>query len=97
MVKRAYGSVWVIEEKSGKIKILRLIPDGRSPAFITILSFAPYRLIEKGRFYNYSKLKERKNIEVNPKGKKSLAQIITSNIQWRSQALNVKIYIYFSP
>ena len=40
-VKRAYGSGWVIEEQSGKVKILRRMPDGRRPAFITNLKFAP--------------------------------------------------------
>ena len=40
-VKRAYGSGWVIEEQSGKVKILRRMPDGRRPAFITNLPFAP--------------------------------------------------------
>ena len=40
-VKREYGSGWVIEEQSGKVKILRRMPDGRRPAFITNLKFAP--------------------------------------------------------
>tara|TARA_Y100001972_G_C7629381_1_gene315853 strand:+ start:240 stop:1463 length:1224 start_codon:yes stop_codon:yes gene_type:complete len=41
MVKNAHGSGWVIEEQSGKIKILRRMPDGRRPSFITNLKFAP--------------------------------------------------------
>ena len=40
-VKRAYGLGWVIEEQSGKVKILRRMPDGRRPAFITNLPFVP--------------------------------------------------------
>ncbi|WP_413683864.1 hypothetical protein [Prochlorococcus sp. MIT 1011] len=53
MVKRDYGSGWIIEEQSGKIKILRRMADGRRPAFITNLSFAPS---------NSSALKEEKKI-----------------------------------
>ena len=50
-----------------------------------------YRLIEKGYFDDYLWTDgKRKYLELNPKGKKSLAQMITINIQWRSNALHVK-------
>ena len=50
-----------------------------------------YRLIEKGCFSNYLWTDgKKKYLELNPKGKKSLAQIIATNIQWRSHALHVK-------
>ena len=40
MVKREYGAGWIIEEQSEKIKILRRMPDGRRPAFITKLPYS---------------------------------------------------------
>ena len=50
-----------------------------------------YRLIEKGCFDDYLWTDgKRKYLELNPRGKKSLAQKIASNIQWRSHALHVK-------
>ena len=50
-----------------------------------------YRLIEKGCFDEYLWTDgKRKYLELNPRGKKSLAQKIASNIQWRSHALHVK-------
>ena len=50
-----------------------------------------YRLIEKGCFNNYLWTDgKKKYLELNPKGKKSLAQIIATNIQWRSHALHVR-------
>ena len=50
-----------------------------------------YRLINKGYFSNYLWTDGNiKYLELTPKGKKSLAQIIATNIQWRSHALHVK-------
>ena len=50
-----------------------------------------YRLIEKGCFDEYLWTDgKRKYLELNPRGKKSLAQKIASNIQWRRHALHVK-------
>ena len=50
-----------------------------------------YRLLEKGYFDEYLWTDgKKKYLELNPKGKKSLAQIIATNIQWRSHALHVK-------
>tara|TARA_B100001121_G_C18490079_1_gene526856 strand:- start:526 stop:756 length:231 start_codon:yes stop_codon:yes gene_type:complete len=50
-----------------------------------------YRLMEKGYFDDYLWTDgKRKYLELNPKGKKSLAQMIAINIQWRSNALHVK-------
>ena len=50
-----------------------------------------YRLIEKGCFNNYLWTDgKKKYLELNPKVRKSLAQIIATNIQWRSHALHVK-------
>ena len=44
-----------------------------------------YRLIDKGCFDNYLwTYGNKKYLELKPKGKKSLAQIIATNIQWRS-------------
>ena len=34
IAKLTYGSGWIIEEQSGKIKILRRMTDGRKTAFI---------------------------------------------------------------
>ena len=50
-----------------------------------------YRLLEKVYFDEYLWTDgKRKYLELNPKGKKSLAQKIASNIQWRSNALHVR-------
>ena len=50
-----------------------------------------YRLIEKGCFDEYLWTDgKRKYLELNPKGKKSLAQKIVSIIQWRSNALHIR-------
>ena len=50
-----------------------------------------YRLMEKGYFDDYLWTDgKRKYLELNPKGKKSLAQMIAINIQWRRNALHVK-------
>ena len=50
-----------------------------------------YRLMGKGYFDDYLWTDgKRKYLELNPKGKKSLAQMIAINIQWRSNALHVK-------
>ena len=50
-----------------------------------------YRLIDKGILDKYLWTDgKKKYLELNPKGKKSLAQIIATNIQWRSHALHVK-------
>ena len=51
-----------------------------------------YRLIKKGVLDKY--LWETKDvktyIELNPKGKMSVAQVIAINVQWRSHALHVR-------
>ena len=50
-----------------------------------------YRLLEKGYFDEYLWTDgKKKYLELNPKGKKSLAQKIASVIQWRSNALHVR-------
>ena len=50
-----------------------------------------YRLIEKGCFSSYLWTDgKKKYLELNPKGKKSLAQKIAGIIQWRSNALHVR-------
>ena len=50
-----------------------------------------YRLLEKGYFDEYLWTDgKKKYLELNPRGKKSLAQKIASIIQWRSNALHVR-------
>tara|TARA_B100000242_G_scaffold290100_1_gene260988 strand:+ start:293 stop:529 length:237 start_codon:yes stop_codon:yes gene_type:complete len=52
-----------------------------------------YRLIQKGILDKYlweSGDGKKTYIELNPKGKLSVAQVIASNIQWRSHALHVR-------
>ena len=50
-----------------------------------------YRLLEKGYFDEYLWTDgKKKYLELNPRGKKPLAQKIASIIQWRSNALHVR-------
>ena len=50
-----------------------------------------YRLLEKGYFDEYLWTDgKKKYLELNPRGKKSLAQKIASIIQWRSNALHAR-------
>ena len=52
-----------------------------------------YRLIKKGILDKYlweTKDGKKMYLELNPKGKLSVAQVIATNIQWRSHALHVK-------
>tara|TARA_S200000501_G_scaffold68664_1_gene60516 strand:+ start:16 stop:252 length:237 start_codon:yes stop_codon:yes gene_type:complete len=52
-----------------------------------------YRLIKKGILDKYlweTKDGKKMYIELNPRGKLSVAQVITTNIQWRSHALHVR-------
>ena len=50
-----------------------------------------YRLLEKGYFDEYLWTDgKKKYLELNPRGKKSLAQKIAGIIQWRSNALHVR-------
>ena len=50
-----------------------------------------YRLIKKGYLDKYLWTNGTKQfLELNPKGKLSVAQVIAINVQWRSHALHVK-------
>ena len=52
-----------------------------------------YRLIKKGVLNKYlweSQDGKKTYIELNPKGKMSVAQVIAINVQWRSHALHVR-------
>ena len=52
-----------------------------------------YRCIKNGYLDKYlweTKDGKRTYIELNPKGKMSVAQVIATNIQWRSHAIHVR-------